>query len=92
MKLTDKYTLKTIGDVHMIVPANGTAEDFRKMMSLNETGLLLWNSLLCGNTRQGLLAAMTSVYDIDAATAQADIDEFLQMLRQLGALQEDEEE
>lgn len=57
-------------------------------LSANDSGLLLWRTLAEGTTREGLVAALTEQFDVDPATAGADVDAFLADLRERGLLDE----
>ena len=50
-------------------------------MSLNETGAFLWRILEQGAERGDLVERLTREYDVDAQTAAADVDAFLDSLR-----------
>lgn len=89
MKISQQFALRTIGDIYIVVRTNQSTEDSRQIMTLNETGAFLWNCLAAGNTRQGLLAAITTLYEVPEEDAAADIDSFLERLRTVGALLED---
>lgn len=57
-------------------------------LSANDSGLLLWRTLAAGTTRDELVEALTSNFDVDAATAERDVDAFLADLRERGLLDE----
>lgn len=50
--------------------------------TLNGSGTVLWSLLAEGTTRDGLVAALHGAYDLPAAAAQADVDNFLSALRE----------
>ena len=57
-------------------------------MSRSELGSFIWNALSEDLTLDALSARITDVYEIDAATAKADAEEFLAELRRVGALED----
>ena len=57
------------------------------IISLNETAAFLLAALSEEQTEESLLAAMLEEFDTDAATARADIADFLASLRTLGLLE-----
>jgi hypothetical protein len=58
------------------------------MISLNETGLLIWNMLEKGCDEADLLAAFLEKYDVESEVAKRDIGRFLDKLRSAGILNE----
>lgn len=57
-------------------------------ISVNETGRALWDLLVEGTTKDGLVASLLDTYDVSAETAEADVGSFLAMLRDKDLLQE----
>ncbi|RLV47492.1 PqqD family protein [Nocardioides mangrovicus] len=54
--------------------------------SLNGTGAVLWKVLADGADEDGLVAALTSAYDVDEAQARADVAAFVAHCQELGVL------
>lgn len=87
MKLKDNFILRQVADNWVVLPlANATAE-FNGMLTLNETGAILWESLEQGYDRERLAEKLTEEYIVDYAQALLDIDEFLEKLREVGCLE-----
>lgn len=59
-----------------------------EIMSLNETGALLWRCLETGAEKQELVDAILKEYDTDAETAEKDVDAFLSQLREKALIEE----
>ena len=57
-------------------------------LSSNDSGLLMWNALAAGTTREELVASLVDEYGIDAATASQDVYAFLADLNERGLLDE----
>ena len=58
------------------------------MVSLSETGYLLWKALEAGtDTLEGLVAALRAEYDVSEEQATADTQAFLDSLREQGVLE-----
>lgn len=55
-------------------------------LTLNGSGALLWRTLADGASRDELIGALLSVYEVDAARARADTDAFLESLYARGFL------
>lgn len=70
------------GDV-ILVPVGKTVLDSNGLFVLNELGGFLWDLLPEAQNVEALIAAVLEAYDVDEATAKADIEEFLDDLRKL---------
>lgn len=82
MKIKSDYILKKIAGSYVVVPVRTRAVDFSGIIKLSETGAFLWEILSKGAEKETLLARMLEEYDVDEATASADIDRFLQKLQE----------
>ena len=81
MKIEKEYILREIAGDYIIVPVGATALEFNGMITVNETGAFLWEKLREGTTKEELLHAMLEEYEVSEKEAEADIQEFLQMLQ-----------
>ena len=80
MKLKDGFLLKEIAGSWVVVPVGEQVVDFQMMITLNETGAFLWEKLKNKVSKEELLEALLSEYDVEKSVAQTDIDEFLKIL------------
>ena len=81
MKIEKEYILREIAGDYIIVPVRATALEFNGMITVNETGAFLWEKLREGTTKEELLHAMLEESAVSEKEAEADIQEFLQMLQ-----------
>ena len=58
-----------------------------EVVSLNDTGVLLWNKLKDGADEQDLARALTAEYDVSPETALQDVQDFLRQLQEAGCLE-----
>lgn len=58
-------------------------------LAINRSGAVLWPALAEGATREDLVARLIARFDVDKATALADVDAFLGLLRQHDLLEGD---
>ena len=87
MKANPDFTLRTIGDISLLVSL--TAPVFQKeQITTNESGVLLWERLAEECTQEELAEVLQDAYEIDKDTALADTSIFLDSLRRAGALLE----
>lgn len=80
LKLDKEYVLRQIGDDYVIVPVGKAALDFNGMITVNETGAFLWEQLVKGTSKEGLLETLIETYEVTQEEAERDIDEFLDVL------------
>ena len=81
MKIKGSYILRDVAGSHVVVPVGQSVADFNGMITLNETGAFLWKHLSEEITREDLIARMTDEYEVTPEQAAADVEIFLQKLR-----------
>ena len=55
--------------------------DFSGVITLNEVGSFIWKQLEKDTTKEEVLNNLLAEYDVDKATAESDIDEFINKLK-----------
>ena len=79
IKTKKNYVLQTIGEEYMVIPVGTAAEQFRGMLTLNESAAFYWRELEKGTTFDSLAAlAMERFEDADEETVKRDIMDFLE--------------
>lgn len=86
MKLKDGFVLRKVADTYVVVAVGAEAKKHNVMITLNETGGLLWEKLSEGAEKKDLVDAILEVYDIDEATASADVDRFIEKVNSEGLI------
>lgn len=82
MKIKDGFILREVAGQWLVVPLGERVVEFNGMITLSESGALIWKALETESSVDDLVAKVLSEYDIDEATARADVDEFLGMMRE----------
>lgn len=88
MKLKPGLILSGIDGQHVAVPTGELSRQFRGMITLNDTGLKLWEALRRGTDEAELIKLLCERYEVDEARARADVTAFLARLRDAGVLEE----
>lgn len=88
MKLKENFVLRQVADHWVVLPLNTGTLNFAGILSLNESGAMLWRCLEQGGDADTLADALTAEYNIDRATALADAREFIDKLRSAGCLED----
>ncbi len=87
MQIKPGYILRNVLDMYVVMGIGREAYQPNRIMSVNETGAFLWGLLEKGAEREELVAKMHSEYEVDPATAAADVDAFLAQLMDKGLVQ-----
>ena len=88
MKIKKELIKREIAGETILIPSGSAAKKFNGLITVNELGAFIWNALSEDLTLDALTERITEAYEVDAATARADASEFLDELRQVGALEE----
>ena len=86
MRIKDNFTLRQIADTWVILPLSAATVNFNGMITLNESGVMLWNILTDGSTREELANALVREYEVSYDEALSDVDAFLKMLDDAGCI------
>lgn len=82
MKIKEGFILRTVAGQNVVVPVGSNTMNFNAAITLNDSAAFLWKQLENEKTEQELLTALTEEYEIDSATARADISVFLNVLKE----------
>ena len=88
MKVSKEFILREIAGENILVPIGTAAAHFNGLISMNEVGRFLFDLLAEEHTAQELADRVCGEYDVARETALQDVEEFLQQLREIGALVE----
>ncbi len=86
MKIKDSFVLRNIAGINTVISADPSA-GFDGMITLNETGVFMWNILKNGAAADELINAVISEYDIDKETATVDCNEFIKKLESINVFE-----
>ena len=88
MKIKKDFVLRDVAGQSIVVPVGEAAITFNAMITLNESGKLLWENLLNDITEEQLVTALLHEYDVSEETAKADVSAFLNKMREADLLDE----
>ena len=89
MRASKDMLLREIAGEHILVPVGEAAARFQGMITLNGSGLLLWERLGHECTEEDLATALMDEYEVDLETAREDVRKFLAKMEQAGILEKD---
>jgi hypothetical protein len=88
MKLKYEFVERLIVDEYVLVPAGEAARTFGGMITTSEVGAAIMRALKQDVSQAELLALLMEEYDVDAQTANSDLNAFVQQLRELNVLED----
>lgn len=88
IKIRSGYDIHRVLSEHLIVGTDSDTYMPNCIMSLNETGLFLYNILKDGADEESLVEKLVAEYDVEKADAELDIQAFLQQLKDRNMIEE----
>lgn len=87
MKIKEGFVLRYVMDEFIVMPTGDNIAKFDGAVVLNEVSAFIFKLLETGMSREDLLIAILNEYDVDEATASADLDALLNKLTGMGVLE-----
>ena len=87
MKIKEGFVLRNVVDEYIVMPTGDNIAKFDGAVVLNEVSAFIFKQMENPVSRDDLLAAMLNEYDVDEATAAADLDALLEKLADMGVLE-----
>lgn len=88
MIASGNFIPREVAGEYLLVPTGAASAQLNGLITLNELGYFIFQTLQSEQSVDSLVAAVTAEYDVDTDTARADALEFLEQLRAVGALAE----
>lgn len=86
MKIKEGFVISRVGDKTVAVASGALSREFHGMITLNESGKLLFDLLRNDTTEERLIKALVDEYGITTEQAQRDVTAFLTGIRNAGLL------
>jgi hypothetical protein len=86
----DRHVYRHVAGEHMLVAIH--RDTIAPLFSMTVTGAAIWQALAEWASTDALVDALTRDFEVGRAEADADVAEFLEQLRQIGAVVEREVE
>ncbi len=87
MKIKPNFVMRKMLDEYIVVPVGADSAAVQGAIMLNEVGAFLWERMAEETTRELLLEQMLAEYEVEKEVAAADLDAFLQALRDANVLE-----
>lgn len=87
MKIKEGFVLRNVMDEFIVMPTGDNIAKFDGAVVLNEVSAFIYKLLETEMSREDLLIAILNEYDVDEATASADLDALLNKLAAMGVVE-----
>ena len=84
MKLKENFVLRRVADTWVVLAIGAESVNFNGMLTLNDSGAMLWELLEKGADCEDLVNALTAEYNVSKEEALTDVDAFYKKLVQAG--------
>ena len=88
MRIKENFALRQVADIWCVLPLGEATLNLNGMLTLNNSGALLWQTLEKDSNKEQLVEALLNEYDVTHEQAEADVEEFLDKLRQVNCIEE----
>lgn len=85
MKVKDGFILRKVGRQYVVAATGEASKNFNGMMRLNEEAAFAFELLQKGTTPEEMTAALLQKYAGEEAEVRADVDAFLEKLKEADA-------
>ena len=82
-----RFVLRKVAGENILVPVGNTALTFNGLVTLNESGAVLWKHMEKNRTREELIQEVLQEYEVSEEQARLDIGQFLTYLAKAGVLE-----
>lgn len=82
MRIKPGYEIKVVSDRYLVIPSKGSSLNFSGVITLNNSGKLLFEALQAEQTINQLVKVLTDVYDVDDEKALQDVLQFIAILQE----------
>ena len=86
MKRSPDFLVRQVAGKYVAVPLGKATSTFNGMLTLNATGVFLWEQLEQEKTAEELVQAICGKYEVSPEQAMADVTAFTQKLISVGAI------
>lgn len=86
MKLKQEFVVRNVAGDNVLIPVVNCGDTFQGLITMNETGLFIWDKITKEYEREDIINAMLEEYEIDYDTAKININDFCDQLVTLGIL------
>jgi len=87
MRLKKDYVLRQVADTWVVLPLAAETVNFSGMLTLNDSGAMLWRVLEKDCSREALVQALLDEYEVEEEIARLDAGAFWDKLVDAGCIE-----
>ena len=87
MKIKDGFVLRNVVDEFIVMPTGDNIAKFDGAVVLNEVSAFVFEQMKRPVSREDLLEAVLNEFEVDEATAAADLDQLIEKLTEMGLVE-----
>jgi len=87
MKFKGQFALRNMGDFSAVVAVGECVKDYNCIITLNQSGTILWQALQNGENEKDLIKTLLNEYDVSEEIAKKDVEEFLNTLKKANIIE-----
>jgi len=80
MKIKKDYVLRTVAGQHLVVPVGEAGVNFNGVITLNNSGKLLFEAMLENIKKEDLVKLLLDKYEVTIEQATLDVEKFIKTL------------
>ena len=88
MKIKNNFVLRNVADTWVVLSVGNPTAGFDGMLTLNESGVVLWKAMENGCDKNALVKVLTDEYDVSEEVALADVEIFIDKLSSVGCIED----
>ena len=88
MKIKPEFEIVNVADDYMLVPVGDQIEQFNGTVVLNEVSAFLLNQMRTDVSKEELISALISEYDVEEDVAREDVEKTLAKMIETGIVYE----
>ena len=86
MRRNPEFVLSDVAGNHILMPVGSAAINLNGMITINDTGVMIWKELEKDLSFEQLLSAITDRYEVSGETARADLLRFMDVMRSVNGI------
>ena len=87
MKIKEGFMLRQIADTFIVIPLNERVIEFNGLMTLSQSGALLWDKLGYDASLEELISLISNEYGVSREVAETDVKEFISTISEKGLIE-----
>ena len=88
MKIRNGFVIREVGGKKYAVATGDSAKHFKGMLTLNNMGVTMFDLLKTKTTEEEIVDKILAEYEVDRATVEKDVNDFIAKLKEIDVLED----